>query len=532
MQGKTRKNRIWIIAGVIIVLIAAFLFISNRIRSRMAQIVYNAHTVALGSVEASITGSGKLTAADTQTIDLPSGIRVEDVFVKPGDRIDAKEALAVLDTDSLQKKAASLSDELAALDRQLLLMSSRTAQEVYAPVKGRIKYLPVAAGDDVVSGIAKYGALAILSTDSLMRVEIETDAPLEPHAKVTVKWGDHEAQEGEIAAKTKNGYRITLDDDGTPYGEAASVYQGDTLLGSGVIGINKPVAVHAGGGTIEKVHYKENASVNANAKLFTLNNAPLSSAYQQAYAEREDLAKLLQKTIAYIHSPVIVAENKGTVGEVRIAKGETIGGSAAPSANAASLPSSAGDESTAFVIHADGALTMTISVDELDIGSVVPGQSAEVTLDAMSSETFTATVKRISYIGNAQGSITTYAVELLLANDERFLEGMNGNATIMVDRADNVLLIPIEAINEDETGVYVYVSASGSPDGADRKRMDIATGLSDGEYAQVTSGLSEGDVVLYAASSSTDYMFPGMQGSMGMPNGMSRFSAGGERDGD
>ena len=69
---------------------------------------------------------------------------------------------------------------------------------------------------------------------------------------------------------------------------------------------------------------------------------------------------------------------------------------------------------------------------------------------------------------------------------------MNGSAVITAQRKDDVLLIPVKAIHEDETGVYVMITAT---DGAVRR--DITTGLSDGTVAEVVSGLSAGDAVQY-----------------------------------
>lgn len=138
---------------------------------------------------------------------------------------------------------------------------------------------------------------------------------------------------------------------------------------------------------------------------------------------------------------------------------------------------------------------MPIAVDEIDIGVVSAGQNASVTLDAFAGEVFSAEVTHISHIGTPSGSITTYAVELTLQADERLLEGMNGSATVVAQQKENVLLIPVEAIFEDTTGVYVYVQVA---DGTERR--DIVTGLSDGTYAEIVSGLKEGDVVQYQGS--------------------------------
>ncbi|HPK14556.1 MAG TPA: hypothetical protein PKW41_01050, partial [Clostridia bacterium] len=112
-------------------------------------------------------------------------------------------------------------------------------------------------------------------------------------------------------------------------------------------------------------------------------------------------------------------------------------------------------------------------------------------LDAFPAKEFKATVTRISNIGQTAKSVAAFAVELTLEADGRLMQGMNGSATILVERLDGVLLLPVAAINEDADGAFVYL-------GEDLVKTYVETGLSDGENAVVTSGLSEGDVVKYA----------------------------------
>ena len=165
---------------------------------------------------------------------------------------------------------------------------------------------------------------------------------------------------------------------------------------------------------------------------------------------------------------------------------------------------------TAFTLGSGDAFKMTVEVDELDVAKVQVGQSAEVTLDAFSGEKFTAEVSRISRIGKPSGSITVYETDLLLAGDDRLLEGMNGTAVILSDKAENVLLIPLGAVHEDENGSYVNrVTADGSTE-----RVNIEMGLSDGSNAEILSGLNEGDEIAYTpAATRTMFGFGPMGGA-------------------
>ncbi len=488
MDKKKRKKRIWIwiIAVVLVVIVVAALALRS-ISASSNLMPYANYTVARGNVETTITGSGKLASPDSADVELPDAVTVDSVLVESGDTVMAGDVLATLNPASLSDRAATLASELSTLDRQIRTRSTTTS--VYSPVRGRIKYLPVVEGDDVLGAIAQYGALALISSDELMQVEIQTDIALSLHSTVTVVWADGSA-EGTVAKKTTEGYVVTLSDDATPYQQVAQVYDAETLIGEGVLDIHTPVAVYAAGGTLDTVRFSENDTVSASSKLFTLDNEPVTAGYQQALTDRTEKAGLYQIVLSYIADPRLIAPEDGIVSEVKISDGTKI--------------ATASDDSgkvTALTLLTGGAVKMNVDVDELDINSVSLGQNVSVTLDAFPSETLDATVTHVSKIGSTSGSITTYPVEITLDYDSRLFEGMSGSAVILADSVADVLLIPIDAIYEDSTGVYVYVL---SEDGVTTNRVDITTGLSDGTNAEVTSGLSEGDVLQYVDDSLAD----------------------------
>ena len=484
MQTKKKKSRVWlwVLIAVVVTVAVGLLLLSNAIQ-RAAEPVYAAYTVENGSVERTITGSGRLSAADDATMQLPGGVRVASVDAKAGDTVMAGDVLATLDVASLRDLAAQTSTDLTALDREIDSRSKVT--QIKAPVRGRIKYLPAGEGDDVLSVIRENGALALISSDEKMQVTIETTASLTLYSDVSVRWDGGKAT-GMVYEKTIGGYLITLKDNGTPYLATAQVYDGDALLGEGQLTIHAPVAVLAAGGEITDVYAKENDIVYANHKLFTIENAPASASYNEAYAERDEKATLYATLLAYIQDPRIIATADGVINEALIAENTDV-----PAATESS------GMTDAFVLHTGGAVKLIIDADELDIYAVALGQSASVTLDAYPGESFSATVTHIARIGAIDGSITTYPVEVTLDYDDRLLEGMNGSAVILTSKVENVPLLPVEQINEDSAGEYVNVkNASGA-----LERRDITTGLSDGIHAEITSGLVAGDQIWYLDTS-------------------------------
>lgn len=474
----------WVILLVVLV-VAAAVVVPKMMQSDSTQAVsVSSYTVGRGDVAVTITGSGMLEVKDTLDVMLPEGVEVEEVLVEQGDMVQAGDMLLTLDQDSLTYRAAELSAQLATLDQQLSLR--RETDTIQAPIKGRIKYLPADEDDEVIDVVNQHGALAILSTDGLMEIIIETEAALDINAEVKVKWNGG-SEKGTVVSRTQKGYRITLSDEDAPYQATATVYDGTERLGMGTLEIHAPMAIFGNGGTIETIHYSTDDAVALNAKLFTLSNAPVANDYRKTMADRQDVAEQLQTVLKYQSQPYLLAEADGTVNEVLVADGKKI------------VCQDGSGEVRAMVLGIGGPVKMIVDVDELDVNNVAVGQTAKVTMDAFSSETFIATVQRISYIGKAAGSITNYAVELELQGDERLRAGMNGSAVIQSNQVEDVVIVPLGAVHEDSNGSYVYLL----DDEDQQTKRSITTGLSDGSYAEVTDGLTDGDRIVYGEHKNT-----------------------------
>ena len=98
--------------------------------------------------------------------------------------------------------------------------------------------------------------------------------------------------------------------------------------------------------------------------------------------------------------------------------------------------------------------TLSVDIDELDILSIEDGQTATVVLDALPDQVFEGTVTKISDAGTAQSGVTTYPVTITLADTgaSGIKAGMNATATISIATSENVLLIPLDALQESAEG--------------------------------------------------------------------------------
>lgn len=198
------------------------------------------------------------------------------------------------------------------------------------------------------------------------------------------------------------------------------------------------------------------------------------------------------------------------------------GGTQSASATSASTASSTQDSDsnvsdvTAFTLSPDETMNLSISVDELDILSIAEGQSADITFDALENQTFTGTVTSISGTASVNGGVAKYTVEIEMEKDDNMRIGMNASATIKVEDAEDILLIPSAALQERGDSTFVYTGQS--EDGTLTDEVEVETGLSDGSNVEITSGLSEGDTVYYTRTIS-DSQSGNMQGFGGFGDG-------------
>lgn len=212
---------------------------------------------------------------------------------------------------------------------------------------------------------------------------------------------------------------------------------------------------------------------------------------------------------------------------------------ASVSADSTGSSSSSGDEyslyeAAAFSIVNEDEAVVSIQVDELDILSVKEGQTAAITMDAVEDQEFEGTITKVSATASGDSSSAKYPVEITLEKTDDMLYGMSASATIQVDEAENAVLIPVNALQEEGNSTFVYTENDG--DGNLSGKVEVTTGLSDGSQVEITSGLEEGDTVYYLRtgtdSGGSEGTFPSMGGGKKgeMPSGGRGGSEGGGRE--
>ena len=135
-------------------------------------------------------------------------------------------------------------------------------------------------------------------------------------------------------------------------------------------------------------------------------------------------------------------------------------------------------------------------VDESDIGKVYLGQPARIKVESYKDQAFTGKVTKISPMGVERDNVTTFEVRVSISNESRkLLATMTANAEILLEERKGVLVVPEGAIiyKKDRS---TEVEVPDADDESGKKRVPVATGISNGAKMQIVKGLTEGQQVV------------------------------------
>ena len=140
---------------------------------------------------------------------------------------------------------------------------------------------------------------------------------------------------------------------------------------------------------------------------------------------------------------------------------------------------------------------ITLSIEDKNLEKAKESQDVEISIKK-DEETLNY-VGKVTKINKDINNKSTLNVEITNP-DERLEENMQANCTVIIEKAENVVGLPVEAVQKDEEGKeYVDVVQ----DDGTAKQVYIKTGISDDYYVEITYGLNVGDSVQIVKSTTT-----------------------------
>lgn len=144
-----------------------------------------------------------------------------------------------------------------------------------------------------------------------------------------------------------------------------------------------------------------------------------------------------------------------------------------------------------FRIVDTSELEATLNVPERELATLKSGQPAILAVDALPGKTFTGKVDRVAPVVDSGSG--TFRVVLAFAGGGVLQPGMFGRIKIDYDQRTDALVVPRSALLDDENDPAVFAIRNGKA-----ARVPVKLGYTDGAWAEIRTGLKQGDKVVTA----------------------------------
>ncbi|MFO8007340.1 MAG: efflux RND transporter periplasmic adaptor subunit [Candidatus Brocadiia bacterium] len=221
------------------------------------------------------------------------------------------------------------------------------------------------------------------------------------------------------------------------------------------------------------------AQLAAARKALELARTRYEEDLKQAGAEVARARAALRNAEVQLSYATIQAPISGVIGTVTTQEGETV---------------AAGLNAPTFVEIIDlERLEVDAYVDEVDIGKVKAGQTAEFTVDAFPDRTFEGEVRAIYPDAVIRENVVYYDVVIDIEGDYAGLlrPKMTTNVTIFLESREDVLALPSKAVHRSRGLNVVYLPGDG-----EIRRQEVKVGWRDDGWVEIVGGLREGQEVL------------------------------------
>lgn len=521
-----KNHKVWSVIIILAIIAGIAIPVTrNKKKDDTAQ-VSNEATVERRDIKSVITGSSTIEPNKEYSItSLVSGEITEAPF-EEGDIVTKGQLMYKFDSSSMETSitSADIGIEKAEQSYQDTLDETKDAY-IKSDISGTVKEVLVKAGETVGAGTK----IATVSDTSVLKAKVPFNAADASNIYT-----------GNSATLTLVGTGSVLYGTVTHVGSASQALNGHMNVCYVTIEVRNPGAVNTGdsvtamigsiacndvgkfepteertitakaSGTLSSLYISENDSVSKNATVGII-DMEYDSKLNSARLSVEDSKLSKEKLENQLKDYSITAPISGKVITKNLSAGDKY-----------EISNSSVKELA--LIYDMSSLCFTLNVDELDVKNISVGQAVTITADACEGTVYNGIVENVSISGTTSNGVTTYPVKVRINDfDDYLLPGMNIEAEITVSSAENVLTVPVNAVNR---GDIVYVKGNktddkdNAPDGY--HSVKVTTGISDDDYIEITDGLSEGDSIYILRQSSGDdsmMIMPGMGGGMGGPGG-------------
>ena len=506
-----KKKRRWpkVVIAVLLVLAALFFFVIRPMLGAGKELLAGAYltsTAQMQEMTVSVSSTGTIQPIDSYNV---SGMVTGEVLEAPfevGDQVEKGDVLYRIDPGSAETSLQQA--QLSVQQAQLNYDSIVDGLNPKASGAGVVQKLHVKKGDLVSAG----SPIADISDTSTMTLTVpfqSADAQriaVGSSAQVTLA-GTLETLTGTVESVANadlvgNGgalvrqVKIRVQNPGalTTSTTATAKVGSIACAGSGTFEANLTQTVVAtGSGEVVSLNVSAGSRVSAGQVLATLGGSSAQTSLENASISLQNAQLSLQNAQDALDNYTITAPISGTVIEKNFKAGDTIDNN--------SLTAAGG---TLAVLYDMSTLTFEMKIDEKDINKVQVGQEVTITADAVEGVTFSGVVDTVNINGTTVSGQTNYPVTVVINDPQDLKPGMNVSADIIVERAGTVLCVPVDAVNRGSDKPTVQVAQEGAldengnvVDPSKLETREVTLGRNDNDNIEITSGLSEGEIVVW-----------------------------------
>ena len=478
--GRKRKKKIPLIVAAALVVVFGGYSVVNSVIAKNTPAQVNTITAAKGSVEETISTSGKVNSEQSRTYYAPVGAVITEMNVSLGDVVEEGQQLVTFDTSDLeaQKTKAELDASASANGyRSTQYQSDKKQSEYNEAVIGLDELKVLAAGQEQYVQGLKYNLEDDIQNKKEdlqewlnklnLELEIQNNKLSEPRSE------ESRERIQETIQNLNESIRQTTN-------EISDLAMSEEMKEQQRIIDAEQKKLDDMKEEISRREGKESSSeagiVDPYARQQQADNM------QSAQITAEEAAEKLAKG-----QEGVKAEFGGIVTKIA-----TMSSSANASAGGGLLEGATVSEGTElFTIESNQQVKVDISITKYDLAKIAVGQKADITIADQKYEGEVTKINKVA-ANNSQGS-PVVGVEVHINNpDSGIYLGVEAQVVIHTNSAQDVITLPVEIVNTDRNGDFCYVVENGVV-----TMRRITTGISSDTDVEVTDGLKEGDLVVY-----------------------------------
>ncbi len=430
-------------AAVVVLFIAV-----NSMAAKNAGVVVYTTTAAVGDVEQTLNTSGTVKSEETKTYFAPVAVQIGTVDVAAGDSIKKGQPLVTYDADALESARQVAELKLQAneggYESSIYKNNKYIAELGEANVNLEVLEQQIADSENYVKELEKKidDKKAWLAHEgTLLQVSL-------------LDWSDQPGSEEYLNLQKLiqfNSYEQQNNKEILAWQEEVELYQ-------------EKIAAY-------KEYRSEMKSQKSSSEGGSMDSGSKSQLEANTQMERIEGQKTLDAVEEVANG--ILADFDGVVTEVEAVEGSTP------------------QEGTKLVtVESTEKVKVAITVSKYDLEKIALGQKVSIDIGGKKYDGEVTKINRMATTNQSGAAVVGAEIEVSNPDEDIYL-GVEARVEIYTAKAEGVVMIPVEVINTDVEGDFVFVAENGV---VAKKR--ITTGISSDSYSEITEGLAEGEAVI------------------------------------